>query len=86
MHILYDASLGRESAGIGLWINTGARYEDFKTKGIAHFLEHILFKGSKKYSHRQIKQEIEGRGGMLNGFTSQEFTCYYAKVLDKNTL
>jgi len=62
----------------------GARFEERKVKGIAHFLEHMLFKGSRSYSHRQIKREIEGRGGSLNAFTSQEITAYYAHFLNKN--
>lgn len=70
----------RDSATIGVWIGVGSRYEDKKLKGIAHYLEHIAFKGSKKYSCRQIKESIEGIGGSLNGFTSEEFTCYLSKV------
>lgn len=71
---------GRQSLALGIWINIGGRYETFENKGIAHFLEHLLFKGSKKYSHRAIKESIEGVGGSLNGFTSEEFTCYLVKI------
>ncbi|MBM3249329.1 MAG: insulinase family protein [Candidatus Omnitrophica bacterium] len=70
----------RESLSLGIWINAGARYEPSATKGISHFLEHILFKGSKKFSCRRIKESIEGIGGYLNGFTSEELTCYLVKV------
>ena len=49
-------------------------------KGISHYLEHLLFKGSKKYSCRAIKESIEGVGGSLNGFTSEELTCYLVKI------
>ncbi|MDP2939347.1 MAG: pitrilysin family protein [Candidatus Omnitrophota bacterium] len=73
----------RESVSIGVWISVGGRYEDMKLKGIAHYLEHIAFKGSKKYSCQQIKESIEGVGGALNGFTAEEFTCYLAKVPSK---
>ncbi|MCK5492792.1 MAG: insulinase family protein, partial [Candidatus Omnitrophica bacterium] len=69
---------------MGVFLNIGSRYEKKDVKGIAHFLEHMLFKGSKKYSYRQVKREIEGRGGVLNGFTSQEITGYYANFLNKN--
>ncbi|MEK6728236.1 MAG: pitrilysin family protein [Candidatus Omnitrophota bacterium] len=71
---------GRQSLAIGIWINIGGRYEAFENKGIAHFLEHLLFKGTKKYSHRKIKESIEGIGGALNGFTSEELTCYLVKI------
>jgi len=68
------------SSSLGIWIKTGGRYESAENKGIAHFLEHLLFKGTKKYSCRQIKEEIEGKGGHLNGFTSEELTCYLVKL------
>ena len=73
-----------ETASLGVFLRGGARSEDRKVKGIAHFLEHMLFKGSRSYSHRQIKREIEGRGGSLNAFTGQEVTAYYAHFLNKN--
>lgn len=69
-----------QSVAFGIWIRVGARYESSQNKGIAHFLEHLLFKGSKKYSCRSIKESIEGVGGALNGFTSEEFTCYLVKL------
>jgi len=71
---------GMQSVAIGIWIKTGGRYENDEYKGIAHYLEHLLFKGSKKYSCRQIKESIEGVGGALNGFTSEELTCYLARL------
>ena len=70
----------RDSVSIGLWIGVGGRYEDDRIKGAAHFLEHISFKGSQKYSCDEIKIKIEGVGGNLNAFTSEEQTCYYAKI------
>jgi len=68
------------SLSLGIWINIGGRYETPKIKGISHFLEHLLFKGSQKYSCRKIKESIEGIGGVLNGFTSEELTCYLVKI------
>jgi len=68
------------SVALGIWINIGSRHEPQDQKGISHVLEHLLFKGSKKYSCRQIKESIEGIGGTLNGFTSEEHTCYLVKV------
>lgn len=69
-----------QSVSLGIWINTGGRYETDSEKGISHYLEHLLFKGSKKYSCRAIKESIEGVGGSLNAFTSEELTCYLVKI------
>lgn len=69
-----------QSVALGIWIKVGGRYETPDYKGIAHFLEHLAFKGSKKYSCRRIKESIEGVGGSLNGFTSEELTCYLVKL------
>ena len=72
------------SVAVGLWVKTGGRYEPKNLNGISHFFEHIVFKGSKKRTCRQIKESIEGLGGMLNGFTTEEVTCFLAKVLEKH--
>lgn len=72
---------GRASAALGIWIGAGGRYEDGSNKGIAHLLEHLCFKGTRKYSAFQIKETIEGVGGSLNAFTSEEFTCYLSKLI-----
>lgn len=73
-----------ESVAIGAWIRSGGRYETKKNSGISHMLEHLLFKGTKKRDMMTIKQEIEGRGGSFNGFTSEDHTCYLVKVLAKD--
>ncbi|MFH1414171.1 MAG: pitrilysin family protein [Candidatus Omnitrophota bacterium] len=69
-----------QSLALGIWLKVGARYERADQSGISHFLEHLLFKGTKKYSCRRIKESIEGVGGSLNGFTSEELTCYLVKI------
>lgn len=69
-----------QSVSMGIWINVGGRYESVQNKGISHFLEHLLFKGTQQYSCRKIKESIEGVGGSLNGFTSEELTCYLVKI------
>lgn len=69
-----------ESCAIGIWVSSGGRNETKENAGISHFLEHLLFKGTKTRTGKKIKEEIEGRGGSLNGFTSEEMTCYLAKV------
>ncbi|MBI4336181.1 MAG: insulinase family protein [Candidatus Omnitrophica bacterium] len=75
---------GMESISVGVWIRAGGRYENKKNSGISHFLEHMVFKGTRGMSGKALKEAIEGRGGLLNGFTGEEFTCYLAKVLGKN--
>ncbi len=70
----------RESVSVGLWIGVGGRFESDVLKGAAHYLEHIVFKGTKKYGCEQIKESIEGVGGSLNAFTTEEQTCFYAKI------
>jgi predicted Zn-dependent peptidase len=69
------------SVSVGVWVKAGGRDEPKRINGISHFIEHLVFKGTKKYSVTQIKESIEGKGGMLNAFTSEECTCFYAKVL-----
>ncbi len=76
---------GMESETVGIWVHAGGRYENSENAGIFHFIEHLLFKGTKKRSALRIKEEIEGRGGSVNGFTAEEFTCFYAKVLKDRT-
>lgn len=71
----------RQSCGVAVWIRAGARYETPKEAGISHFLEHMLFKGTHTRSAQQIKQAVEGVGGVMNAFTSEEMTCYFAKLL-----
>ncbi len=82
--LLFSPFKDRQTASLGIFLKIGSRFEKQKVKGIAHFLEHMLFKGTKNYNRRQIKQEIEGRGGLLNAFTSPEITAYYAYFLNKN--
>lgn len=69
-----------ESATLGIWAGVGSRAEAPAEAGISHFIEHLLFKGTRRRSARQISQTIEGRGGYLNAFTGEEMTCYYARV------
>lgn len=70
----------RNSVSLGFFVGAGARHEPEAIMGAAHFLEHIVFKGSKKYTCDEIKNRVEGVGGMLNAFTGDEETCYYAKI------
>jgi predicted Zn-dependent peptidase len=68
------------SVSLGLWVGVGGRYEPAECNGVCHFIEHLLFKGTKKRSARRISQDVEGIGGYLNAFTSEEMTCYHSKA------
>jgi predicted Zn-dependent peptidase len=70
-----------QSFSLGFWFDVGSRDENKKNNGITHFIEHMLFKGTKKRSSRRIAEEIESYGGYLNAFTSKENTCYYGRGL-----
>jgi len=72
------------SISIGLWVNVGSRDEEPKESGLSHFIEHMVFKGTKKRTAKEIAQSLESLGGHLNAFTSREQTCYYARVLDEH--
>jgi len=73
------------SVAIGIWVKTGSRYETREQNGISHFLEHMFFKGTKNRSAQEIAESFDRIGGQVNAFTSKEYTCYYAKVLDTHT-
>jgi predicted Zn-dependent peptidase len=68
------------SVSIGIWVAVGSRYENARLNGACHFIEHLLFKGTKKRSAREISQAVEGIGGYLNAFTSEEATCFHARA------
>ena len=70
------------SAAIGIWVNVGSRDETPAVAGASHFLEHLLFKGTKTRSALEISSAIESVGGEMNAFTGKEYTCFYARVID----
>ncbi|WP_184317413.1 M16 family metallopeptidase [Geobacillus subterraneus] len=72
------------SVAIGVWIGTGSRNETEQNNGISHFLEHMFFKGTTTRTARDIAEAFDSIGGQVNAFTSKEYTCYYAKVLDEH--
>lgn len=72
------------SVSVGIWVCSGSANEKKNQSGLAHFIEHMMFKGTKTRSAMQIAKTIEGVGGYLNAFTNRENTCYYVKVLDSN--
>lgn len=72
------------SVTIGVWVLAGSRNENKLNNGISHFLEHMMFKGTKKRSAQDIAEAFDAIGGHVNAFTSKEYTCYYARVLDSH--
>ena len=73
-----------QSVSIGIWVKTGSRDENKEENGIAHFIEHMLFKGTKKRTALQIAKKIDAVGGILNASTGREYTDFFAKVLDED--
>lgn len=72
------------SVSLGVWTGTGSRNEEPQYNGVSHLIEHMMFKGTSRRSTRQIAEAIDAVGGQLNAFTTKEYTCYYAKVLDQH--
>lgn len=70
-----------ETVSLGIWVHTGAASETEADNGISHFIEHMVFKGTKKRNSLQISEDIENVGGATNAYTSRHFTCFYAKML-----
>jgi processing peptidase subunit beta len=84
LRVATESNLAARTATVGVWIDAGSRFETEETNGTAHFLEHMIFKGTERRSARQLEEEIENMGGHLNAYTSREQTTYYARVLDKD--
>jgi predicted Zn-dependent peptidase len=82
VRVLTEAIPTMRSAAVGVWVGVGARDETPDRSGVSHFLEHLLFKGTDTRSAMDISSEIEAVGGETNAFTTKEYTCYYARILD----
>lgn len=82
--IVTERMPGLQSASVGIWVTAGGRNEREDQNGIAHFLEHMAFKGTKRRSTLQIAEAIEDVGGYMNAYTSREATAYYARVLGQD--
>lgn len=85
LQVVTDPMDGVESTALGLWFKVGARYETASLSGMAHFIEHMLFKGTERRSSFAISEEIEATGGYLNAYTSRENTAFYARMLSQDT-
>ena len=84
LRIVTEEEKSVRSAAFGIWVNVGSRDESLSTAGASHFLEHLLFKGTKRRTSLEISSAIEAVGGETNAFTSKEYTCFYARVIDKD--
>jgi len=84
LRIVTEHMPGLKSASLGIWVAAGGRHETPAQNGIAHFLEHMAFKGTTRRSALQIAEEIEDVGGYINAYTSREMTAYYARVLEND--
>ncbi len=82
--IVTETIPGVHSISIGIWVKAGARDESAAEQGLAHFIEHMLFKGTSRYSAFEISRRIDSVGGVLNAFTAKEYTCFYVKVLSRH--
>lgn len=83
VHILTEQVPHVRSVALGFWVAVGSRDESPGHNGISHFIEHLLFKGTEKRTAKQIAEALDAVGGQLNAFTTKEYTCYYARVLDE---
>jgi predicted Zn-dependent peptidase len=84
LHVITHAMPALETVAVGIWVKAGARDELPAENGIAHFLEHMAFKGTKRRSAQEIAEEIESAGGEINAATGMETTTYYARVLKED--
>lgn len=72
------------SVAVGFWVDVGSRDENPEINGISHFIEHLMFKGTERRTAKDIAEALDAVGGQLNAFTTKEYTCYYARVLDEH--
>lgn len=84
IHVITDTVPHVESVAIGVWASVGTRYEDMNDNGVAHMVEHMLFKGTPSRSAQKIAEEIENVGGYMNAYTGRETTGYYTHMLKED--
>ena len=83
VHILTEEVPHVRSVAVGFWVDVGSRDENPEINGISHFIEHLMFKGTRRRTAKEIAEALDAVGGQLNAFTTKEYTCYYARVLDE---
>lgn len=84
IRVISEKTEGVRSVSIGVWVKNGSRYESAELGGISHYIEHMLFKGTKNRSAYQIAWDMDSVGGIINAFTGREETCFYTQTLDKH--
>lgn len=84
LRIVTEPTAGVRSVAFGIWVGTGSRYETDAQAGTAHFIEHLLFKGTPTYSARDIAERFDGLGGEVNAATGRDYTVFYTRVLDEH--
>src|SRR6187401_3247770 len=84
LRVLTESMPHVRSVTVGVWLTRGSRHESDPESGVAHFVEHMLFKGTTSRSAQQIAQQIDSIGGQLDAFTAKEYAGYYIKVLDEH--
>jgi len=84
VHILTEEVPHVRSVAVGFWVDVGSRDENPEINGISHFIEHLMFKGTRRRTAKDIAEALDAVGGQLNAFTTKEYTCYYARVLDEH--
>ncbi|MGI8869562.1 MAG: M16 family metallopeptidase [Mycobacteriales bacterium] len=82
LRVITESMPGSRAASFGVWVGVGSRDEKPSLAGTSHFLEHLLFKGTRRRTALEISASVESVGGDLNAFTAKEYTCFYAHVLD----
>jgi predicted Zn-dependent peptidase len=82
--ILTEEMPNLRSVSLGVWLRQGSRHESAEENGVSHFIEHLLFKGTERRTSAEIARTIDAIGGQCDAFTSKEYTCFYARVLDEH--
>jgi len=83
VRVVYEQMPGVRSVSMGIWVGNGSRYEPENLSGVSHFIEHMLFKGTKNRTLAELSAELDRLGGETNAFTTKESTCYYGRFLDE---
>src|SRR5690606_24740392 len=84
VRVLTESIPSVRSVAVGAWVDAGSRDEAAHENGVTHFIEHVVFKGTRRRRGYQINQRMEAVGGYLNAFTAKEHTCFYARGLDEH--
>ena len=84
VRILSEKLTHFHSISLGLWVNVGSREERSKENGISHFVEHMIFKGTRTRTTLEIAKQLDAIGGLSNAFTGKEYTCFHSRVLDRH--